>query len=70
MALANGEGNALRQRAGLQAGSTASQKKVLAYKPLCTDMYTHTYTPPHTDPHTVMHSTIFKVYMCISYALP
>lgn len=47
------EGNAARQRAGLQAGSTASQKKVLTYKPLCTYVYTHTYThPSHTNPHT------------------
>lgn len=68
------EGNAVRQRAGLQTRSTASQKKVLAYKPLCTYMYTHTYTHPltHRPTHipTVMHSTIFKVYTSISYALP
>lgn len=74
MAAANVRRKCRDQRAGLQAGSAASQKKVLAYKPLCTYMYTHTYTHPltHRPTHipTVMHSTIFKVYTSISYALP
>lgn len=55
MAAANVRRKCRDQRAGLQAGSAASQKKVLAYKPLCTYMYTHTYTPSHTQTHTHTH---------------
>lgn len=74
MAAANVRRKCRDQRAGLQAGGAASQKKVLAYKPLCTYMYTHTYTHPltHRPTHipTVMHSTIFKVYTSISMPCP